>query len=304
MYVDQFGFIGERLDLLIERGQVRTLPQFEEAKALLEKCSNRDGYLYPPLAHQQTLDFGGSPKKIHRTERPALLHRIPASHEIRLFDAPGDAEAGRYGEGGFAVHFLGFLLGWRCQFFNWWVDGRIPTKSHSDCFVHLPCIVSICLDHARSRWASWPSRDRTVLVNALFLHNRTGVYEWDWERFQAEYQVLDALYAIARRRHGVTARSHRDRIRALCDHFGLFRNDLLGEQIVTLRNELIHEALWGGQMPGTAPQGTFHMPIWLHRFNQRLVLGILEIDAEYVHSNWQSLGEFSFSLRTARVRPN
>jgi hypothetical protein len=299
MYIDKFGFIPEHLDLLWSEGQIRTIVEPHEALRWVEQYANTDGYLYPPLMYwrrQDPKNPEGESEKIEGTERPALLHRLPATHELRLTRAPDEPGALRLREAGFVVHFLGFLHGRRCQFWDWWVDGRLLTSHHNDYILFQPEVTSICLERALGRWATWPPADQNVLINALFLHNRAPMYEWDWERFQAEYQVLDALYAVANRRYGVKASGHAKRIAALCDFFDLHRNVPLIEEMVRLRNDLTHEALWGKQMPTSAPQGTFQMPYWLHRLNQRLGLAVLGIDNDYVHTKWQSGGQFVFGV--------
>ncbi len=59
------------------------------------------------------------------------------------------------------------------------------------------------------------------------------------------------------------------------------------EKIVELRNELIHEAVWAGDMPGWPPSGArAHYPRHLHQFNQRLLLALLGIEADYIESEW------------------
>jgi hypothetical protein len=296
VYIDHFGFLDQRLDLIISGGQIRTLPQFEDAKAWMQRYANKNGHVYPPIE--------GSSKTVDGTERLLSLHHIPATHEVRLFEQAPDVEAGRYGEGGFVAHFLGFLLGRRCQFIDWWVDGRIPTARHTDYFIPgTPDIVSSCLDRARARWASWPPLDRTVFLNALFLHNRTGVYGWDWERFQAEYQVLDAFCIVAKRRLGLKWSTHHGIFDAASNRFRLFKNPTLAKRLASLRIDLVHSALWGGQMPGTAPDRTLQMPIWLHHFNQRLGLAMLGFDCEYIKSDWQAVVPFAFLPDTSPAAP-
>jgi hypothetical protein len=131
----------------------------------------------------------------------------------------------------------------------------------------------------------------------MFLHNRGPGYHWDWERLQTEYQVLDAFYAVARTRYNLPKSKHPKRIEILCKQFGLYRPADLVERIVNLRNNLIHEALWGGKMPGTAgDEESFYAPIWLRRFNQRLGLAILGFENDYVSSRWNTLGTFAFRM--------
>ena len=60
-----------------------------------------------------------------------------------------------------------------------------------------------------------------VAINALFLHNRTHIYYWDWERFQSGYTVVDAAYKLANALYGMKAPTHEERITALCSKFGL-----------------------------------------------------------------------------------
>jgi hypothetical protein len=140
-------------------------------------------------------------------------------------------------------------------------------------------------------------RERTVVINAMFLHNRGVGYHWDWERLQTEYQVLDAFYAVAKACFKLPSSKHAKRIEILCKQFGLYWPADLVDRIVDLRNNLIHEALWGGQMPGTAPdEETFYAPIRLHKFNQRLGLAILDFENEYVSSRWNTLGSFAFRI--------
>lgn len=297
MYVDQFGFIPTRLDLLWTHGQIRTLEHIEEAIEWFQKHKHqREHYLYPPIVHTRVGWPHESSEKVEGTDRQAHLYGLPSTHEVVLFHASKDRELSRNGPGAFVIHFLGFFVGRRCQFHDWWFDGRIPERAQND-YVTVPqSTVSVVLEQGFDTWLGWAARDQTVFINALYLHNRAPSYEWDWERFMVEYQVLDALYRIAHRTHGVHAQGHAARIAAMCDFFGLYRDDPLTSDIVKLRNDLLHEALWGGQQPGTAPEGTLHMPIWLHRLNQRIALAILGFANDYTSSNWHSLGAYAFRV--------
>ncbi len=130
----------------------------------------------------------------------------------------------------------------------------------------------------------------------MFLHNRVSVYEWDWEQFLSEYQVLDAFFAVARDEFGVTARDHPDRIKALSNRCGLYSIPSLVRRIVDLRTDLVHEALWGGQMPGTAPK-TDLVEIRLRQLNQRIGIALLGINTDYISTSWKSLSSCAFSLK-------
>lgn len=290
MYQDRFGFLPERLDVLWEWGQVRTLEQFDKAKEWLTGRLHPDTYYYPPTQHTRR---GWPPEEaevVPNSERPALLHRVPATHELVLSDYDKD-ESLRTGIAGFIVHFLGFLLGHRVQFDDWWMDGRLPSRCQSDAPPHSAREVSVCLDVAVATWMRADDRAKRVLTNAIFMHNRAPSYEWSWERFIIEYQVFDALFRVAVRVHGVKdPRVHADRFAAFGDAFGLHQDAERIATIVQLRNDLFHETLWvGGTPTGDESEGGYYGAIWLQHINQRMGLAVLGFSGSYVRSEWASL---------------
>jgi len=109
MYVDHFGFIPEQLDLLFEGGQIRTILSPHEASSWLNQHANREGYLYPPIMHWWRGNPEGKPEKIEGGEYRPLLHRLPATDELRLFDGTEDKKAMRFVEGGFWLTFWDFF---------------------------------------------------------------------------------------------------------------------------------------------------------------------------------------------------
>lgn len=54
MYVDSFGWIPRPLDVEGSFGELRTLPEFDDAVAWLKNHSDYDGYLYPPIENVGT----------------------------------------------------------------------------------------------------------------------------------------------------------------------------------------------------------------------------------------------------------
>ena len=265
----------------------------------MKKRFDYEGYAYPPCEKVTTWreSYEASDTVTDRVIRPVTLYKLPATHEVHLTAGLDDPTILRNADSGFLIHFLGFLLGYRCQFWDWWVDLRVSVRSQTDYGIFSPKILSKCLDLGISSWRDMKQRERTVVINAMFLHNRGPGYQWDWERLQTEYQVLDAFYAVAKARFKLPYSTHAKWIEILCKQFGLYSLPDLVDRIVNLRNKLIHEALWGGQMPGTAPdEETFDAPIWLHSFNQRLGLAILGFANEYVSSRWNTLGTFAFRI--------
>lgn len=129
-YNDKFGFLNIGRSFSFEGGVVTILENFEASRSWIDECTNRDGYLYPPQV--ETVEI--YPKKLEeirgipKTQRPALTHKLPASHEIELQEGYADGDV-RNGDGGLIVHLLGYIFGTRLQFYDWWHDGRVPIKS-------------------------------------------------------------------------------------------------------------------------------------------------------------------------------
>ena len=256
----------------------------------MTKFANRDGYLYPPLVHTRSGFPNEKSRKVPRSDRPALLHRLPPTHLLRL-DVPPDDHL-RLGMAGFFMHFAGFLYGYRCQFHDWWVDNRVPLKPQTDRQVR-QADADLCFIRAFEKWQSWGEREQVLATNALFLHSRAPGYEWPWERFQAEYQILDALFALVKPTIKTKAVTHSNRIEVLCIEYGLAFEPTFVRRIVDARNELIHEALWGGENP-LSSQGDVRFPLTVHRLTDRLLLAIIGVSGTYIGSAWWGMGHAHF----------
>jgi hypothetical protein len=288
MYIDRFGYMPTIGKITWDGGRIESIPNLTKTIKEVERCACKDGYLYPPIVFQQRLNSNSEVEEVPGFSRPALLYKLPASHTLEFRDASEDQRAVREGMGGLVIHFMGFLFGHRCQFEDWWVDSRISVRGVSDRGVIRIDDAGYCVNQATATWVAWPVRQQRVGINALFLHNRAPGYEWEWERFQAEYSVLDAVYALTSSRYKVRANGHKERIRALCDFFGLAQDRDRIDRIVRLRNDLIHEALWAEVMPCTARPGdeAYLVPYWLHKLTARLLLAAFKIDATYIRTAW------------------
>ena len=290
-YQDFFGYLPLERSLVLSFGSVEPLPELPGVVKWIEKYANIDGYFYADGIHTRRSHDGGKTfKRVPKSTRPALLHRLPATHKLELPTHPDDREAARYGIAGFVMHMAAFLYGRRCHFYDWWLDGRMSLKS--TCDYHEPRLEDAihCFETGAATWSSWPTRQKTVALNALFLKTRTHSRELEWERFQAEYQVFDALYAIGRDLGMVPRVPHAERIPAMCDQFGIPWDQSRVDTIVRLRNDLLHEALWDGRMPGEARGNeAFYSSFWLDHLTRRLALRLLGVRGTYPQSAWWRL---------------
>ena len=300
-YNDRFGHVPVKASIEFGGGRFEPVPNFDDVMAAVPTYTHPDGYVYPPIQHtMRQRATWKRPRKVKGSERQALLHNMPVTHSLTLASPGAETDAQRHGDGGFLVHFFGFLYGYRCQFAGWWMDGRYPVRSSAD---HSPLRVEqtrFCIDSALASFRSWSPRQRTVAINILYLYGRIWAYELEWERFQAAYQVADAIFGLAKRIGQVPAtagRPHGERIPSFSQHFGMALDVGRVETVVRLRNELLHEALWDGTMPGHAASSeSFYASLWLEHWSRRAFFALCGLRGEYVRSPWWGLGSYFFDI--------
>jgi hypothetical protein len=252
-----------------------------------------DGYVYPPIAKRQVeKGDGGASREVEKAD---LLYRLPPTHRITLSTAVDKmAEDPRRGAAGLTIHLLGLLYGSRCQFHDWFFDGRISiVGGHLDHWGVTPSQSAAIMDAAIARWGQLAFKQRVAMVNLLYLATRTTTYEMEWERFNAEYLVCDGIFALAGKMHllnGSGRTTHGDRIPVLCDALGIACDEGLVKRMVALRNDLLHEGIWDGGMPGEArSQDSWRASTMLKALSKRALLRLCGVTGRYVTSEWWGL---------------
>lgn len=295
--IDYFGFLNERLCFEFDGGSVDTRDDFVKARKWINAQTNRDGYLYPSISYSAKKDIRSDKwKRIPKTNRPARFFHIPPSHILKLKN-PDDQRTNRYGLAGFVVQSLAFLYGTKLQFSNWFIEGRVPTKTQTINLSLSATHVVTFFSRAVPSWSAYSANNKKRMINLLFVHSIAGAVEWDWQRFQLEYMVTDACYGIASETHGCQAKKHEERLNALSDTFGLAKEPSLFKLIVRLRNDLFHETLWDGGRIFTSPTtDSFYAPLHLRRFNHRLITAMLCGQGRYTKTRWTSIGTYAYFI--------
>ncbi len=284
MSVFRIGFLPRNESFVFPGCEVMAVPHYADVaeaikKCRLPNCDPVEGFVYP--------------------ERGQHLFRLPASHEIRLNDETYVTGSGREIPA-FITHFLGLLHGAWLQFDDWWFDRRVPADARPP--FHLTRHeASQVLETGLRTWLKWKPAIRARMTNALYMYCRSRSYDWEWERFAIDYWVTDGLWRTAKqlgRVCEVKPVRHAEQMNYLCDGLGLHQDAQRVAQIVDLRNELMHEALWDGGQPGTARSSvTLEAPPNLHRFNLRVFLALLGIRAGFVATPWHFGGTFVLDLK-------
>lgn len=290
-YSDYFGFLNLDDKIEFDGGRLKPIVEYSKSKIWIDEYKNEDGFIYPPQVETIILNSRTMEKESvkPKTKRSALLHKLPASHEIIL-----DLDSDRDTEAGFIIHLVAYVYGTRLQFHDWWQDGRIPIKSTHKCTVTIDNIEGF-LSKSYSTWRSWSEGHRKWFTNILIMHSRASSYEWDWERFTIEYMVFDGAFKLSKDLYGCSARTHKDRFNSMFDKFGMQIEDDKITEIYSLRNELFHQALWDGGQPCTgSSSNAFYQQYNLSRINNRLIPALLGYNNKYVGSSWWSMATFLF----------
>jgi hypothetical protein len=303
--VGQFGFLPIESTIRFSGGAFVLLDDYQEVAGAVRANTNADGFIYPPLEKRMR----AQPKirdgnflsedqwdweEVPKTERPAHLHRLPSSHDLRLEESPLDCDL-RSNDGAFLMYLAGYLYGFRLQFYDWWFDGRINMKSsHNICIAH--GTASDFFSKSYAAWKTWRPEVRKNFTNILYMHSRSEMYEWDWERFLINYMIFDACFGYAKEVGNVPSSTpHRGRFEAMCKRYGLYFDAAVVKKIVGLRNDLFHEALWDhGQPCSSGGQSSFDLTEFLRGINQRLIPALLGYSTKYIGSRWDCLGRCGF----------
>ena len=312
MHRDKIGFLPIKHRIEFDGGAFIPLPEFDETERIIDNWKNRDGFIYPPtIIMKQGFSLPGEPKEIEgkdiqNTERPALLHKLPASHELSITNDPVDADF-RKSDGAFLMYLASYLFGVRLQFHDWWFDGRVPIKRTHNISVNKQT-ESNFFSYSYYTWSQWPKDRRIRFTNILYVNSKAPSYEWDWERFFINYMVFDALYKFAEIPFDDKKPRHGERLNKMCKHFGLACEEENLKKIRNLRNNLFHECFWcetqgskneaqSGQSdvrPGRVYDVGFFQSQNLWRLNQRLIPAILRYDTKYISTTWSCMGSFKF----------
>lgn len=300
-----FGFLNHPDIIEFDGGKIIPTDSFRQGLEFINKFINQDGNFYPGLTRQYTQTLESDQKEfVPNSERPALVFQLPASHSIYI-ERPLNERNVRYEDAGLLIHLIGFLFETRLQFSDWRFDGKVPIKCKKY-FSFSADVPSIFLSHVYQKWKTLDSKLRILYINILFMHGKAKSCDWQWDEFLYRYMVFDAIYnfategkkAVKIMQNGKSISvTHKLRFKYLCDNFGIhYDNEEQFEEIYDLRNDLFHEGLWDGWMPGLSLHNSnypYRILKKLERHNSRLIVAI----SDYKQSSFWCFGLEPFDSR-------
>lgn len=125
-------------------------------------------------------------------------------------------------------------------------------------------------------------------------------YYFDWDKFDAQYKVLDGLYKLS----GIRAPNHASRPIELAIKYNITlphwaELDSTGKKskLSKLRNELVHEAKFGGHPIGYSfPDEDYSLEFT--SFNTKLISAMLDIDTPYLAAESNDNQFWSWDIKT------
>lgn len=273
----RFGWLPELWSYATASVAVEPLPEADEhIRRVQEDPQSDNWWFYPRLEH---------PLK-RPPHRPRKAFCLPSTHMMRT-DIGDDPK--QFLE--LAIQALGMSKGLRLVPEGWshFYAAAIVINPFTDLNCHKRDVEKI-LEGIERFWRLSRPETRRLMFGAIHWHLFAHSYSHEFERFNAQYTVLDTCWRI----HESLGRAPSRRVphgalaETLCGYYRIpvpkWAQRASGKQrskLADLRNELVHAALYAGQPIGFKPT-TSHEPCidqQLACLNIRLIVAVLGIQA-------------------------
>lgn len=277
----EFGFLKDTRRVAVDNIEVKPLPDInDKIDRLHEFALVSDGWIYPPL-EQGHQNFSEEKTFKIKPQLPANYFTVEPTHSITIH--PHDDEKLR-----FLILAYGFLMGLYLNPAEYLFLHRIPHE------IGKLTGVILIKDDAEKGLSSFShcfdtlNSEKRKLAFAIIHWFLIGqAYNYSWDRFDAQYKVLDGIYKFS----GLSANNHASRSVLLADHFSIRKPqwielDKRGKSSVLsrTRNDLVHEAKFAGQPIGYGyPEENFDFEFV--RFNAKLIPAIFGLRSPFIQAD-------------------
>lgn len=290
----RFGFLIDKKEFKCSDFSIVTVPNYDEiVNCFYESACVSNGWVYGP---EQELNKSTIEKKKIKQRGPincSSFHRISATHEINSSNDGDDYQR-------FLILAYGFLQGLYLTPEGYSYLGRVPYEPgklnglllHGNDYIN--GMEKIIIFYKSS---TQELRNQMFASIHWFLIGQS--YSFQWDRFDAQYKVLDGIYRIS----GVKA-NHANRPVELAKKYGIILPKWAelystGEksELSKQRNELVHEAKYGGHPIGYSyPSENYSLEFTA--FNTKLIIAALGIDAPYLKAEPTNRCQWGWDIKT------
>ena len=292
----KFGFLIDRQEVRCSDFSILILPNFEDKlKHFYETAKVSNGWVYGP---EIELQKSSNELKEFKQRGPINCHSaylLPPTHKIKpdIYDE----EYLR-----FLVMGYGFLQGlylspegysylWRVPYEPGKLNGLILCGNDRKNGMEQ---INRFYKNANQ---DEKKQDQAFAVMHWFLVGQSYTFQWD--KFEAQYKVLDGIYNLI---YGNDGKPHASRPVKLAERYGVIlpqwaKLDSKGKsKLSSLRNELVHEAKYDGSPIGYT-HTTENYALEFVSFNTKLICGVLGIDTPYLQSDPSTLDQFAWDIK-------
>lgn len=282
-----FGFLIHHQNILFDDVEIKPLPDIQDKIDRFHKnASVSNGFIYPPL---QELDKKNEEKSkfASKTKVNSVFYTLESTHSISKSNS--DEEKIK-----FLILAYGFLHGVYLRPDGYLCIKKTPYELGKLTGV-LPPNVDQCIKgmNAFSLFYDGSTHERRKLLFSIVHWFLLGqCYEYAWDRFSAQYIVLDTIFNLS----GLNT-SHAERPQTLANNYRIavpnwattrtvVRNNRNVQTctLADIRNDLFHEAKYAGQPIGyTYPEENFDLEFV--RFNLQLIICILGLNSNILRSS-------------------
>ncbi|MES9996471.1 hypothetical protein [Desulfovibrio aminophilus] len=283
-----FGFLMNSAKVNFYDAEIITLPIYTQ---LIERVRSEldvaGGWIYPPLVSVD--DKRNLCEKLQFKKNGPMVQEkyftLPATHSITFADGHQDDEFQR-----FLILGYGFLFGLYLLPENYLYFCKIP---HNSLILH-PLIAGkndceIGIMKIYQFYKSSKSEDRKQMFAILHWFLMGQTYDMEWDRFDAQYKVMDGLYRLARSKKIIKkAPFHASRPVFMAEKFGIQLPswavlDPKGKsELSEMRNRLYHEAIFAGKPIGyECPKNNYSLEF--PNFNLKMICKMLGLNTKYIN---------------------
>ena len=277
----EFGFLIDRRRVVFDKSEIKPLLDFDDRIDRFYKntCAS-NGWVYPPLIDAKQ-NFKEKEKFKIKPQIPSNFFQIEPTHTITI--NPFDEEKAK-----FLILTIGFLNGVylnpaghfflnRAAYEIGKLTGVIPAGNDAE----------IGMTAFGKYFDKVNQSERKLLFAILHWFIVGQTYNFDWDRFDAQYKVLDGLFKLS----GLKAPNHASRPVELANNFGIkipswaqINSDGKSSRLSILRNELFHEARYAGHPIGYEyPKENFGLEF--ARFNSKIIVALIGLKSKFLQAD-------------------
>ena len=277
----RFGFLNENATARWSAGVISPLPDFDQVISDMKQDPQvYGGWCYPPQTSVMACNTETKP-----APNVGGNFALPCTHQIAVTD-PSLATCIP-----FFIAFFGLLKGRRLQREGWQHFYGTPVERKLCDFIPRDDAAVVYVMNLAAEFMAQHTDEsvHNLAFGALHWHLFAQLYQHEFERFNAQYIALDACYRLAVKTGSITdIGGHPKRAQRLCEHFDVPVPTWAAApscELAKRRNQLVHEAFYGGQPLGFGhPADHGLMDLGLRCLVARIFFRILGVDNEYTRS--------------------